>query len=102
GGERAAGLPSLGRWLRHGDHSLARFLSDPGGESGEGALDRLCRTNVIQQLENLRTIPRVGELVGRGRLELVGLYFDIPAARVHVLGQPPPAGPAPDLVDRHP
>ncbi|MFF4413874.1 SulP family inorganic anion transporter [Streptosporangium sp. NPDC001559] len=96
GGEKAAGLPSLGRWLRHGDRSLARFLSDPDAGADEGALDRLCRTNVIQQLENLLTIPRVDELVGRGRLELVGLYFDIPTARVHVLG------PAPGLVDRHP
>ncbi|MFF4990225.1 SulP family inorganic anion transporter [Streptosporangium saharense] len=107
GGDRAAGLPSLGRWLRHGDHSLARFDADSGLEGleegeGTGPLDRLCRTNVIQQLENLRTIPRVDELVRQGRLELVGLYFDISAARVHVLGQPPSTGSLPDLVDRHP
>ncbi|GLK14058.1 SulP family inorganic anion transporter [Streptosporangium carneum] len=89
GGEKAAGLPALGRWLRHGNHSLARFVSSESDGADDGPLDRLCRINVIQQLENLRTHPSVDELVGQGRLELVGLYFDIATARVHVLRQPP-------------
>ncbi|MEV7006202.1 bifunctional SulP family inorganic anion transporter/carbonic anhydrase [Streptosporangium sp. NPDC051022] len=95
GGEQATELPSLGRWLRHGDHSLARFtaLESEGADDADdrGPLDRLCRINVIQQLENLRTHPRVDRLVREGRLELVGLYFDIAAARVHILDQPPVA-----------
>ncbi|GAA3440741.1 SulP family inorganic anion transporter [Planomonospora venezuelensis] len=103
GGEGTRELPSLGRWLRHGNHSLARFIATDGdggggddGGSGHrdgngGPLDRLCRLNVIQQLENLRTHPRVDRLVRTGRLELVGLYFDIAAARVHVLDRPPAA-----------
>ena len=44
---------------------------------------------MIQQLENLRTHRRVDRLVRAGRLELVGLYFDIATARIHVLRQPP-------------
>nr|WP_248961298.1 bifunctional SulP family inorganic anion transporter/carbonic anhydrase [Sphaerisporangium perillae] len=84
-GENASGLPGLGRWLRHGDHTLARYiLSDHTGED-QGPLDRLCRVNVAQQLDNLRTYPSVARLEGAGRLQLVGLYFDIGAARVHVL-----------------
>ncbi|MEU9884386.1 SulP family inorganic anion transporter [Sphaerisporangium sp. NPDC051011] len=84
-GEQIDGLPGLNRWLRHGDHTLARYiLSDPAGED-EGPLDRLCRVNVAQQLDNLRTHPAVARLEAEGRLELVGLYFDIGAARVHVL-----------------
>jgi carbonic anhydrase len=84
-GEKTGRLPGLGRWLRHGDHTLARYiLSDSGGED-EGPLDRLCRVNVAQQLDNLRTYPSVAELERSGRLQLVGLYFDIGAARVHVL-----------------
>ncbi|MFI6816276.1 SulP family inorganic anion transporter [Nonomuraea sp. NPDC050328] len=156
GGIKAGGMPGLQRWLRHGNHSLARYISGdllPGGEPGAGALaaggevrpvkgvlpvrdvlpvgdplpvgdafpagglpvaelpaggvgvagrvgiadragtpglgsgplDRLCRVNVRQQLDNLRTYRRVDELVRAGRLELVGLYFDIGAARVEVL-----------------
>ncbi|WP_214410744.1 SulP family inorganic anion transporter [Sphaerisporangium fuscum] len=84
-GEKIGGLPGLGRWLRHGDHTLARYiLSDPTGEE-QGPLDRLCRVNVVQQLENLRTYPSVAELEREGRVQLVGLYFDIGAAHVHVL-----------------
>ncbi|WP_405146399.1 bifunctional SulP family inorganic anion transporter/carbonic anhydrase [Sphaerisporangium sp. NBC_01403] len=84
-GEQTGGLPGLERWLRHGDHTLARYvLSDSTGED-EGPLDRLCRVNVAQQLDNLRTYPSVAGLEDSGRLQLVGLYFDIGAARVHVL-----------------
>ncbi|GHH64800.1 hypothetical protein GCM10017673_08110 [Streptosporangium violaceochromogenes] len=93
GGEKTAELPALGRWLRHGNHSLARFVGSESDGSDDGPLDRLCRVNVMQQLENLRTHPRVDELVREGRLELVGLYFDIAAARVHVLQQPVATGP---------
>ncbi|GIH76565.1 SulP family inorganic anion transporter [Planobispora longispora] len=88
GGETTGDLPALNRWLRHGHHSLARFIATESDGSDGGPLDRLCRINVIQQLENLRTHPRVDRLVRAGRLELVGLYFDIGAARVHVLDQP--------------
>ncbi|MEO3814590.1 SulP family inorganic anion transporter [Sphaerisporangium sp. B11E5] len=84
-GVNTEGLPGLGRWLRHGDHTLARYiLSAPDG-TDEGPLDRLCRVNVAQQLDNLRTYPTVASLELSGRLQLVGLYFDIASARVHFL-----------------
>ncbi|MDH2424314.1 bifunctional SulP family inorganic anion transporter/carbonic anhydrase [Sphaerisporangium sp. TRM90804] len=96
-GEKTTGLHSLERWLRHGDHTLARYiLSEGDGEDG-GPLDRLCRTNVVQQLDNLRTYPSVLRMENEGRLQLVGLYFDIAATRVHVLDRgsftPVPARP---------
>ncbi|WP_182906682.1 SulP family inorganic anion transporter [Microbispora sp. H13382] len=80
-------LPALRDWLRHGRQSLARFVAEERTEDDAGPLDRLCRVNVIQQLDNLRTHPFVDTLVRAGRLELTGLYFDIGAARVHVLEQ---------------
>ncbi|TYB56036.1 carbonic anhydrase [Nonomuraea sp. PA05] len=83
-----ADLPQLRRWLQHGDPSLSRL----GGERPGDALELLCRQNVQQQLENLRTYPRVEEQVAAGRLKLVGLYFDIGAAQVQVV---PPAMPVP-------
>lgn len=89
GDEKETDLPALGRWLRHGHHSLARFVTTESDGTDDGPLDRLCRANVIQQLENLRTHRRVDRLVRAGRLELVGLYFDIATARIHVLRQPP-------------
>ncbi|GAA5059568.1 MFS superfamily sulfate permease-like transporter/carbonic anhydrase [Thermocatellispora tengchongensis] len=84
-GVQAEEMPSVRRWLRHGGHTLARFIGSEGHGDDTGPLDRLCRVNVIQQLANLHTYPEVDRLVAKGRLELVGLYFDIPAARVHVL-----------------
>ncbi|MEV0755622.1 bifunctional SulP family inorganic anion transporter/carbonic anhydrase [Streptosporangium sp. NPDC050280] len=89
GGEKAADLPALGRWLRHGNHTLARFIAGESAGEDEGPLDRLCRVNVLQQLENLRTYPQVDRLFRTGHLELVGLYFDIGTARVHLLEHPP-------------
>ncbi|MFB9202856.1 SulP family inorganic anion transporter [Nonomuraea spiralis] len=84
-GVQAGSLPGLRRWLRHGDHSLARFIETEGDRLHNGALDVLCRVNVQQQLENLRTYRKVDEQVRAGTLELVGLYFDIGSARVHMV-----------------
>ncbi|MEU7744620.1 bifunctional SulP family inorganic anion transporter/carbonic anhydrase [Nonomuraea sp. NPDC049158] len=85
GGVKAGSLPGMRRWLRHGYHSLATFIETADEPLDSGALDRLCRVNVQQQLENLRTYRKVDEQVRAGQLELVGLYFDISSARVHML-----------------
>ncbi|MEV0380874.1 bifunctional SulP family inorganic anion transporter/carbonic anhydrase [Nonomuraea sp. NPDC050643] len=85
GGVQAGSLPGLRRWLRHGDHSLATFIETEGDRLHSGALDVLCRVNVQQQLENLRTYRKVDEQVRAGKLELVGLFFDIGSARVHMV-----------------
>ncbi|MEU7852861.1 bifunctional SulP family inorganic anion transporter/carbonic anhydrase [Nonomuraea sp. NPDC049141] len=89
GGVKAGSLPGLRRWLRHGYHSLATFIETADEPLDAGALDRLCKVNVQQQLENLRTYRKVDEQVRAGQLELVGLYFDISSARVHMLPPPP-------------
>ncbi|MFI6627514.1 SulP family inorganic anion transporter [Nonomuraea fuscirosea] len=91
GGVQAGSLPGLRRWLRHGDHSLATFIDTEGDRLHSGALDVLCRVNVQQQLENLRTYRKVDEQVRAGKLELVGLFFDIGSARVHMV---PPLRPS--------
>ncbi|MFC5828984.1 SulP family inorganic anion transporter [Nonomuraea insulae] len=85
GGVQAGSLPGLRRWLRHGDHSLATFIETEGDRLHGGALDVLCRVNVQQQLENLRTYKKVDEQIKAGKLELVGLFFDIGSARVHMV-----------------
>jgi carbonic anhydrase len=84
GGSEVDHLPSLSRWLKHGNHSLARFLAaEPGGD--EPPLARLCQVNVMQQLDNLLTYPRLRDRVEAGDLELVGLYLDLETANVHIL-----------------
>ncbi|WP_328808153.1 SulP family inorganic anion transporter [Nonomuraea antri] len=84
-GVHAGSLPGLRRWLRHGNHSLARLIENDDERLHDGALDLLCRLNVQQQLENLRTYRKVDEQVRAGKLQLVGIYFDIGTARVHMV-----------------
>ncbi|MBV1852765.1 SulP family inorganic anion transporter [Catellatospora tritici] len=79
-----APMPHLGRWLRHARPSLTRVESAPPSDADH--LTRLCQTNVVQQLEHLATYPAVWERVADGRLELVGMYFDLATSRVHLLG----------------
>ncbi len=85
-GDAPTGLTAVGNWLRHGHHSVERFENTPHGPE-EAPLDHLCRVNVIQQLENLRSHPMVDRLERSGKLELSGLWFDIATARVHVLNE---------------
>jgi carbonic anhydrase len=86
GGTEVAHLRGLTRWLKHGNHSLARFLAtDPSDDPAEPPLARLCQINVMQQLDNLLTYPWLRDRVEAGELELVGLYLDLETAKVRVL-----------------
>ncbi|HEY8482829.1 MAG TPA: SulP family inorganic anion transporter [Spirillospora sp.] len=85
GGAEVEHLPALSRWLKHGNHSLARFLADdPAGED-VSPLTRLCKINVMQQLDNLLTYPWLRTRVESGEIELVGLYLDLQSAKVEIL-----------------
>ncbi|KAB2346573.1 SulP family inorganic anion transporter [Actinomadura rudentiformis] len=84
GGTEIDHLPALSRWLKHGNHSLARFLATEP-EEGVPPLTRLCQINVIQQLDNLLTYPWLRNRVEAGKLELVGLYLDLESAEVNIL-----------------
>lgn len=84
GGGEIEHLPSLSRWLKHGNHSLKRFLEAAPRED-QTALERLCQINVMQQLDNLMTYPWLRRRVESGSLELVGMYLDLESAQVHLL-----------------
>ncbi|WP_374228100.1 carbonic anhydrase [Streptacidiphilus sp. ASG 303] len=80
----------LGRWLRNGGASLARAQREPARFADRPAdeLERLCLSNVVQQLENLAAHPAVRSRTADGGpdgLELVGMYFDIAAAQAYLL-----------------
>ncbi|MGW7545789.1 bifunctional SulP family inorganic anion transporter/carbonic anhydrase [Streptomyces sp. NPDC054770] len=89
----------LGRWLRHGLPSLAR-LADEGrtgvrlaGRPPTDTVDmvdtveRLCLTNVVQQLEHLRAHDSVARALAAGELELQGMYFHVGEAQAYLLGR---------------
>ncbi|MDQ0750239.1 carbonic anhydrase [Streptomyces africanus] len=81
----------LKRWLRHGLPSLERMADDSGpwgrlaGRSPEDAVEQLCLTNVVQQLEHLRAHDSVARALAKGSLELQGMYFHVGEAEAYLL-----------------
>ncbi|WP_377270115.1 carbonic anhydrase [Peterkaempfera sp. SMS 1(5)a] len=91
GAHRPPGEPTpLGRWLRNGQESLARLHRSPArfADREGDELERLCLTNVVQQLENLAAHPALRARAAEGpdeAVHLVGMYFDIAAAQAYLL-----------------
>lgn len=83
-----AGAPALSSWLRHAAPSLERFRTRPpltvDGQVPASEWDRLALHNVLAQLDRLRAHPTVATAMERGRLRLIGMYFDVAAARVYL------------------
>jgi carbonic anhydrase len=81
----------LKRWLRHGLPSLERMADDSlpwgrlAGRSPEDAVEQLCLTNVVQQLEHLRAHDSVARAIEKGSLELHGMYFHVGEAEAYLL-----------------
>ncbi|MFE6282477.1 SulP family inorganic anion transporter [Streptomyces sp. NPDC057877] len=81
----------LGRWLRHGLPSLERMADDSGSwarlavRRPADAVEQLCLTNVVQQLEHLRAHPTVARALRENGLELHGMYFHVGEAQAYLL-----------------
>ncbi|PKW08589.1 carbonic anhydrase [Streptomyces sp. 1222.5] len=113
GGGAVGGDTPLRRWLRHGVPSLARMAGDRrarprlAGRATADAVEELCLTNVVQQLDHLRAHPTVARALAGGGLELHGMYFHVGEAQAYLLTgteggrvfegvtEDPPAGVAP-------
>ena len=87
----ASGPTPLRRWLRHGLPSLERMRSRHhswariAGRLPVDAVEQLCLTNVIQQLEHLRAHESVARRLAEGTLELHGMYFHVGEAQAYLL-----------------
>ena len=81
----------LKRWLRHGLPSLERMADDGrpwarlAGRAPADAVEQLCLTNVVQQLEHLRGHESVKRALREGALELHGMYFHVGEAQAYLL-----------------
>ncbi|MET7484018.1 SulP family inorganic anion transporter [Streptomyces sp. NPDC005538] len=81
----------LQRWLRHGQPSLERMADDDrpwarlAGRTPADAVEQLCLTNVVQQLEHLRGHGSVVRALREGALELHGMYFHVGEAQAYLL-----------------
>ncbi|MEU9082444.1 SulP family inorganic anion transporter [Streptomyces sp. NPDC048357] len=91
----APGLPMtpLRRWLRHGLPSLERMASRHhawariSGRLPADAVEQLCLTNVVQQLEHLQAHESVARRLAEGTLELHGMYFHVGEAQAYLLSE---------------
>ncbi|MFF1452932.1 bifunctional SulP family inorganic anion transporter/carbonic anhydrase [Streptomyces sp. NPDC058274] len=81
----------LKRWLRHGLPSLERMATADrpfprlAGRAPADAVEQLCLTNVVQQLEHLRAHDSVARALREGALELQGMYFHVGEAQAYLL-----------------
>ena len=81
----------LRRWLRHGLPSLERMAAKDrpwarlAGRAPADAVEQLCLTNVVQQLEHLRAHESVARALREGALELHGMYFHVGEAQAYLL-----------------
>ncbi|MET7757089.1 bifunctional SulP family inorganic anion transporter/carbonic anhydrase [Streptomyces sp. NPDC005389] len=81
----------LRRWLRHGRPSLERMVSKRhawariSGRLPADAVEQLCLTNVVQQLEHLRAYEPVARRLAEGTLSLHGVYFHVGEAQAYLL-----------------
>ncbi|AVH57375.1 MULTISPECIES: bifunctional SulP family inorganic anion transporter/carbonic anhydrase [Streptomyces] len=84
-------LTPLRRWLRHGQPSLERMAAKDrpwarlDGRAPADAVEQLCLTNVVQQLEHLRAHESVARALREGVLELHGMYFHVGEAQAYLL-----------------
>ncbi|MFF5477323.1 bifunctional SulP family inorganic anion transporter/carbonic anhydrase [Streptomyces sp. NPDC012935] len=83
----------LRRWLRHGLPSLERMSDEDrpwarlAGRAPADAVEQLCLTNVVQQLEHLRAHESVDRALREGALELHGMYFHVGEAQAYLLAE---------------
>ncbi|MFE5238650.1 MULTISPECIES: SulP family inorganic anion transporter [unclassified Streptomyces] len=94
----------LWRWLRHGLPSLKRMRSRHhswariAGRLPTDAVEQLCLTNVVQQLEHLRAHESVARRLAAGTLQLHGMYFHVGEAQAYLLTEGASSGTGPDEV----
>ncbi|NIJ13454.1 carbonic anhydrase [Saccharomonospora amisosensis] len=87
-GDLPPGMPALSRWLRHGEPTRHRHVTELAatldGDVPERPGDRLALHNVLQQLDHLRVHPVVERAQRSGELHLTGMYFDVGKAQVYL------------------
>lgn len=89
---------ALWRWLRHGVPSLERMASRDrawariSGRMPADAVEQLCLTNIVQQLDHLRAHPSVARRLNEGTLQLHGMYFHVAEAQSYLLTEGASAG----------
>ena len=80
--ESLADMPLVGEWLKHADatrHVVNECYPDL---IGVDLLNAAIKENVLVQLDNLRTYPKVAALMAKGALTLHGWIYEIESGQI--------------------
>jgi carbonic anhydrase len=81
--EAVRAMPAVAAWLSHAEPTRRVVRDNYGHLDGEALVTKAVETNVLAQLDNLRTLPAVASRLERGDLELHGWVYDIETGEVH-------------------
>jgi carbonic anhydrase len=77
-----ADMPLVSEWLKHAD-ATRRVVDECYPElKGVDRLNAAIKENVLVQLDNLRTYPKVAALMAKGALTLHGWIYEIDSGRI--------------------
>ena len=75
-------MPAVRRWVSYAEPARRAVAEAHPDARDEDVLDLLVDYNVICQVRNILTYPRIRPLVVNAELELYGWVYDIPSGRV--------------------
>ena len=75
-------MPAMSRWLQHASRAVAIAAEGARHLEGDERLLATIQTNVIVQIENLRTHPLIQESLERGELKLHGWVYKFETGQV--------------------
>ena len=81
--EKLDGLPTVKRWLSHGELAHRVVTENYGNLSDEDLLQVLTEENVIAQLDHLRTFPYIAARLANARVQLHGWTYNIATGDVN-------------------
>jgi carbonic anhydrase len=77
-----SGMPTVKTWLRNAEAALSIVQAKHPGLAPEAMIDELVETNVVLQLNHLRSHPSVAGKLAMGTLEVHGWIYDIATGMV--------------------
>lgn len=80
--EKLEDLPAVRQWVGYADRARRAVEAALPGAGAEGMLNLAVEYNVIAQVRNILTYPRIRPLVERNELELYGWVYDIASGTV--------------------
>jgi carbonic anhydrase len=75
--EKLEGLPTVKRWLEHGELARRVVMENYKHLSEDDLVEALIEENVVAQLDHLRTFPSIAARLASGRVQLHGWTYDI-------------------------